>query len=90
MSDFHYEFGGPLGALMTTVSLPLVILYLSACVDSNAGSLILTKDTVTEAMMSSLPTLPELKEAAYMLAVWMAACVLLAVLLPGDWVDGER
>ncbi|KAG8462274.1 hypothetical protein KFE25_012094 [Diacronema lutheri] len=84
----HFEFGGPPGALAVVVCLPLLVFALAIgcdstyCIgpDSPAGLL---------ARLSTLRSSFKL-EAMCVLLAWMGLQVVLAIVLPGPWVDGVK
>jgi len=83
----HYEFCGPFGALLVTLTVPAVAYALFfLCNDANTCRPSLDSD----ALLAAVPSLSELwdSDAALIYLVWYVFCVLAWAILPGDWVDG--
>ncbi|MCH9680603.1 MAG: hypothetical protein K0V04_04145 [Deltaproteobacteria bacterium] len=79
------QFGGPFGALVLTVVMPLASFYLWAAVDQHGGSLWLPRSLGDLAAMFPLPTVT----AAALLAGWLALQGALYVFGPGPVVLGR-
>ena len=82
--EVDYHFGGPLGATIFIVFLPIISIYLWICIHKHGGSLVLPSLDV----LAEVPR-PSLRAAGYA-AVWLAFQVALDVLLPGRSVKGLR
>jgi len=83
----HYEFCGPPGALLVTLTVPAVAYALFfVCNDANACRPSLDSD----ALLAAVPSLSELwdSDAALVYLGWYVFCVFAWAILPGDWVDG--
>ena len=88
-----YEFGGPLGAALITITIPLMtyLLYFG-CTQQNGCP----PPWVTIKNPELLDTLQEPDfwkslwdtEAALMYFGWYAFCVVAWIVLPGDWIEG--
>lgn len=76
------HFGGPLGAKLFLVGLPLLSIYLWICIHKHGGALVLP----TLSVLKEIP-LPTLSGAAYFLG-FVAFQALLQVILPGRTVSG--
>jgi delta14-sterol reductase/lamin-B receptor len=76
------HFGGPLGAKLMMVGLPLLTLYLWICIHAHGGALVLPSLTV----LREIP-LPTARAAGYLVA-WLAFQIALQVFLPGRMVKG--
>ena len=90
-NDFHYEFGGPLGAFGVIVGLPLVIYLLyfacnkSYCLDSSFSNVSGAIEYISASFeFSSLWS----TEALVMYTSWMIFNVFLERVLPGEAVSG--
>jgi delta14-sterol reductase/lamin-B receptor len=84
----HFEFGGPLGALAVVVCLPLLVYVLAVGCDS---SYCLGPDGPGP-LLERLPAIASAVKLEPMLVIlaWMALQVMLALALPGPWVDGAK
>ena len=78
----HTHFGGPLGATILIVFLPLISIYLWISIHRHGGELVLP----SRALLSEIP-LPTARSAALLFG-WLAFQVALQVLLPGKVVTG--
>lgn len=76
------HFGGPLGAKLFLVGLPLLTLYLWICIHKHGGALVLPGPSVLRE--APLPTL----RGAFFFFAWLAFQIALDVLLPGKRVQG--
>jgi ribosomal protein L12E/L44/L45/RPP1/RPP2 len=91
--EFEYEFGGPLGALCTTLCLPIVIYALFFLCNKDYC---LTTSTMSEfdfeVFKKSLPNASEFlnDSAAYAILGWMFFHVLLERILPGEIAYGTE
>lgn len=79
------QFGGPAGALLLTVVMPLVSFYLWAAVDQHGGSLWVPKSLADLVAMFPVPT----ATSAGLLAGWIVVHAALYVLGPGPTVHGR-
>lgn len=83
-AEVDYHFGGPLGATIFIVFLPLISIYLWICIHRHGGSLVLPSLEV----LAEVPR-PSYRAASYA-AAWLAFQVALDVALPGRSVKGLR
>jgi len=82
--EVDYHFGGPVGATVMTVFLPLISLYLWICIHRHDGSLVLP----TLEVLKQIP-LPSARGALYFFG-WIAFQIALDVALPGKKVQGLK
>ncbi len=82
--EVDYHFGGPLGAGVFLVFLPIISIYLWICIHRHGGSLVLP----SAQLWAEVPQ-PSLRAAGYALA-WLAFQIALDVWLPGRTVSGLR
>lgn len=89
----HYEFGGPLGALFVTLSVPIItyVLYFT-CSETSGGCPPLLQSlptSFTEAVTNRnwWKSLWDMQAFLAYIA-WWAFCVVAWFVLPGDWVEG--
>ena len=96
-NHFHYEFGGPVGAFLTTVSLPFVVLGLyysctkDVCLDFETLSSWSSIQEYAQATQQLLPnSLDNLitPVALKIIVGWLLLHVLLERILPGEVVCG--
>jgi len=73
------HFGGPTGAAILMVVMPLVSVYLSACIHRHGGALVIPT-------LADLPV-PTARAALYFFA-WLAFQIALQIVLPGKIVTG--
>ncbi|MEQ9322601.1 MAG: hypothetical protein RIF41_25775, partial [Polyangiaceae bacterium] len=82
--DVDYHFGGPVGATVMTVFLPLVSIYLWICIHRHDGSLVLP----SLELLKQVP-LPTARGGLFFFG-WLAFQIALDVLLPGRKVHGLK
>lgn len=82
---FEYEFGGPIGAFLTVLSLPPLILYLTHC--ASIGQLDLNMDQIKATCFTNYDLLTILY-CALVLISWFGFQVVLERVLPGDVAEG--
>ena len=95
---FHYEFGGPVGTLATTLLLPLVVLFLANCTDVGYVDLsflqVFSEQRFWDAFLGNSVLCPSCNDPTILvkctigLLAWFGWCVLLWKCLPGEWVEG--
>ncbi|KAF9448326.1 ERG4/ERG24 ergosterol biosynthesis protein [Macrolepiota fuliginosa MF-IS2] len=86
----HYEFFGPPGALLVTLTVPAFSYALFfGCNDANGCLPYFTSEPILAAV-TDLNWWASLwdTQAALIYLAWYAFCVLSWVILPGDWVEG--
>ena len=81
---FDYHFGGPLGAVVFSIALPAISLYVWICIHRHGGALVLPGAS----LLADIP-LPSAR-AALLFFVWLAFQIGLDVILPGKTVQGLR
>lgn len=85
ISKLH--FGGPLGALVLTVALPILVYYLWICVHYHAGELVVPRSLQDlRRLVGQVP--PMTPRAVVIFFGWLALQAALQVLAPGRWVQG--
>ncbi len=82
---FVYEFGGPIGALLTVLSLPPLILYLTHC--ASIGRLDFDVAQVQSSCFSNYD-ITTIFYCALVLVAWFVFQVILERFLPTEVVDG--
>jgi delta14-sterol reductase len=96
--EFHYEFGGPIGTLATTLFLPIVVLLLAHWTDVGSVDFTFldgfTKERFWDAVLGnpvlcpSCQTVTILLKCASGLLLWFGWCVLCERCLPCELVEG--
>lgn len=88
-TSFSYEFGGPIGALATTLALPVVVMLLAHWTDVGALDIpdLVSLAFPTTATTTIMDTMVMAKCTLGLLA-WFVLLVLLWALLPGRIVQG--
>ncbi|KAF8488342.1 ERG4/ERG24 ergosterol biosynthesis protein [Gautieria morchelliformis] len=89
----HYEFGGPLGALFVTLSVPITTYALYyTCSETSGGCPppLWSLPTSFSEAVTSLDWWKSLwdTQAFLVYIAWWAFCVVAWFVLPGDWVEG--
>jgi Ergosterol biosynthesis ERG4/ERG24 family len=89
----HYEFGGPLGALFVTLSVPITTYALYyTCSETSGGCPppLWSLPTSFSQAVTSLDWWKSLwdTQAFLIYIAWWAFCVVAWFVLPGDWVEG--
>ena len=99
---FHYEFGGPIGTLATTVSLPVVVLLLAHWTQVGHVDFGFVSEFVSslkdecfwDAILSTKVLCPHCQEPKVLLYCtlgllgWFGWCVMSSLILPCEWVEG--
>src|SRR3954447_26924939 len=78
------HFGGPGGALVLTIVLPLITYYLNAAIHQHGGQLWFPRGF--DQLLAMVP--PPTSRALAIYGVWLGLHVLLALVAPGKIVDG--
>jgi delta14-sterol reductase len=84
-----YEFGGPVGTVIWTVFLPVVVYYLYFCVRFNGGALLPSDSIIYAPFGGFWESIVPTGRAVLIYTVWIVFQALMQALLPGNKVKGR-